>query len=649
MHYAIFKIIRGNAEDVDGEKGNFDYLMSNSSNYKHPDEETDTVEYWKGDVEDLESHVEHNGGVHLSDVPLYFNVARASKQGPFFDLRSIFDGAFVKTSPENALVCFRFDGNLCLFYIEPKNSSRKEMFSRILLARKEFAYGIQNDYFDHNNCVGWVRFGDEHCFKGPTVVMSSSEARFKAMDMVCSTDSPCINPNPTKARVIIVGAGIAGMTFAALMERAGIEYQVFERAAKVIPLGSALSIGANVMPLFEQLGILDEVLKNANPFSFSTGYSEDREVTRTLDYSPAETIGGFLPHIISRPILVDIITKLVPAHKVHYSKKILTCNQDDKGVIVSCSDNSSYQADIVVGADGAYSGVRQNLYRQLSNLNKLPKSDGVELPFNTTCLVGQTRPLDPEIYTHLKDNHCWFETTIGDNKPYAWVTFTTKFNTICWMVLEQLEQETSKERHKFDTEWGPEAADAMCKQVKDFPIPRNGMTIGDLIDQTPKELISKVMLEEKLFSTWYGGRMVLIGDGAVSAMQDAVTLANCIYELPENPTAAEITKVFKLYQDERYPFAKTAYDTSRRMASFVGQSWYNHIFRSLMKYVPKSVFTKSLNVMYSYRPQVSFLQPVQDRGIDKPAPQPSLVRARANAAARTAQVTNKSFEATSEM
>ncbi|KAF9103858.1 hypothetical protein BGX27_010331 [Mortierella sp. AM989] len=458
--------------------------------------------------------------------------------------------------------------------------------------------------------------------------------------MTASTEfSACTKPIPTKARVIIVGAGIGGMTFAALMERAGIEYQVFERAAKVKPLGSALSIGSNVMPLFEQLGILDEVLKNAKPFAFSTGYNEKREATRTLDYSPAEKIGGYLPHIISRPILFDILSKLVPTHKILYSKKILSCKQDDEGVIIACSDNSSYQADIIVGADGAYSGVRQNLYKQLANLGKLPKSDGVNLPFNSTCLVGQTRPLDPEVYTHLKDDHTWFETTIGENKPYAWITFTTRFNTICWMVLQQLDKETSKESDTFrNTEWGPEAAEAMCKQVKDLPVPRNGMTIGDLIELTPKEYVSKVMLEEKLFSTWYGGRMVLIGDGAVSAIHDAVALANCIYELPEYPTTAEISKAFKYYQEERYPLAKTAYDTSRRLASVVGQSWYSIALRAVMNYLPKSIFTKSLTVMYSYRPQVSFLQPVQDLGMVKPVPQASLTRARANAKARTAKV-----------
>ncbi|KAF9437058.1 hypothetical protein BGZ76_002128 [Entomortierella beljakovae] len=273
---AIFKIVGENksfAEDVDGDNGNYDYLMCNNIDYKHPDVVAETEkwaewcinefgidgfridalkhtsagfiahlldhvrkntkakdffavgEYWKNDVDDLEAHVESNGGIHLFDVPLHFNFARASKEGTTFDMRTIFDGTFVKVSPETAvtfidnhdtqpyqslesfvepwfkplaasLICLRFDGYPCLFYgdfygIEPKSddepdtgiAGRKEMFSRILLARKEFAYGPQNDYFDHANCIGWVRYGDEHHPKGLAVVMSNSEAGFKAMDV----------------------------------------------------------------------------------------------------------------------------------------------------------------------------------------------------------------------------------------------------------------------------------------------------------------------------------------------------------------------------------------------------------------------------------------------------------------------------------
>lgn len=45
-----------------------------------------------------------------------------------------------------------------------------------------------------------------------------------------------------------------------------------------------------------------------------------------------------------------------------------------------------------------------------------------------------------------------------------------------------------------------------------MPCPWGG-TIGEMIEDTPSHLISKVFLEEKNFKTWYNGRTVLIGDG----------------------------------------------------------------------------------------------------------------------------------------
>jgi len=52
----------------------------------------------------------------------------------------------------------------------------------------------------------------------------------------------------------------------------------------------------------------------------------------------------------------------------------------------------------------------------------------------------------------------------------------------------------------------------MCEKVRHIKAPF-GLTVGELIDVTPKETISKVMLEEKLFETWHHGRTVLLGDG----------------------------------------------------------------------------------------------------------------------------------------
>lgn len=83
-------------------------------------------------------------------------------------------------------------------------------------------------------------------------------------------------------------------------------------------------------------------------------------------------------------------------------------------------------------------------------------------------------------------------------------------------MIQILDENKSKEGSS-NSEWGPGAAEAMCNEVRDFKLHggKDGkvLTMGDMIDRTPKGMISKVMLEEKLFDTWYGGRTVLIGDG----------------------------------------------------------------------------------------------------------------------------------------
>jgi hypothetical protein len=90
------------------------------------------------------------------------------------------------------------------------------------------------------------------------------------------------------------------------------------------------------------------------------------------------------------------------------------------------------------------------------------------------------------------------------------------------MVLEHLSKKSTKNameqrfRDTNNSEWGDHPAQSMCDATRNFPLPLAGGkkgTLGDLYDETPKEYISKVMLEEKVFKTWYHRRYVLLGDG----------------------------------------------------------------------------------------------------------------------------------------
>lgn len=122
---------------------------------------------------------------------------------------------------------------------------------------------------------------------------------------------------------------------------------------------------------------------------------------------------------MARPVLYELILKLVPPCKILFDKKVLSISETDEMVLVRTGDNTAYEGDILVGADGAHSTVRQYMYEALKTEGKLPKSDQEDLPFSCTCLVGQTRVLDPEEFPLLREPVCQFLSVMSDDKPYS--------------------------------------------------------------------------------------------------------------------------------------------------------------------------------------------------------------------------------------
>ncbi|KAG0333144.1 hypothetical protein BG000_009443, partial [Podila horticola] len=308
-------------------------------------------------------------------------------------------------------------------------------------------------------------------------------------------------------------------------------------------------------------------------------------------------------------------------------KKTLAFQQSGKGVRIECSDNTAYHGDILVGADGAYSAVRQQLYRDLKVDKKLPLSDDVGLPFSCICLVGQTIPLNPDEFPALRTNVCDFNSVLGSESKCTY-----------------LDKDTYKDNDTFRTsEWSQEYADALCREVRVFKVPglRNGkpMTLGDYVDNTPREYTSKVTLEEIVFHTWFDGRTVLLGDachkinpagcmGATLAIHDAVTLANWISTL-EFATVDNLERMFKKYRAERHPVAKEAFKSSQMFMRNLGKNLLSVCVRETMKRLPPWLWKRIVYKMICHRSQVSFLPPVEDSAKVKAQYQRSLHKTRA--------------------
>ncbi len=186
-------------------------------------------EYWApGFLHLLTKYLDVTENVmHLFDSSLHHNLHRASRMGNNYDMRTIFDETLVMARPDKAvtlvdnhdtqplqsleapvepwfkpiayaLILLREKGYPCVFYPDLFGSIYKdhgrdgyeyEIFLNIvdgietmLKARKDFAYGIQRDYFDHANCIGWTREGDD-THSGCAVVLSNGDAGTKKMEI----------------------------------------------------------------------------------------------------------------------------------------------------------------------------------------------------------------------------------------------------------------------------------------------------------------------------------------------------------------------------------------------------------------------------------------------------------------------------------
>ncbi|KAG0318430.1 hypothetical protein BG000_004245 [Podila horticola] len=257
----------------------------------------------------------------------------------------------------------------------------------------------------------------------------------------------------------------------------------------------------------------------------------------------------------------------------------------------------------------------------MDELGLLPKEDKEEIPMTFLSMVGIAGPLNPEKYPTLKDTSgACFSSVLAKEKPQCWNTTKLKGNRIAWIVNHQLTSKESKEMFFRNSEWGPEANKTTIDEVYNYPLKEGGV-LGDLIDATDKDLISKVYYEEKLFTTWNHGRTVLIGDGAVSAIEDAIILVNCIYDI-ENVTYENIQAALTDFRAQRFSHAEFQVGLAKTFAKILfGQTRIERIMRKIVYNLPKWVQVKSHLKLAPYRPLVAFLPTPPNRATIKMLPQ----------------------------
>ncbi|KAF9113911.1 hypothetical protein BGX30_006782, partial [Mortierella sp. GBA39] len=117
------------------------------------------------------------------------------------------------------------------------------------------------------------------------------------------------------------------------------------------------------------------------------------------------------------------------------------------------------------------------------------------------------------------------------------------------------------------------------------------------------------------------------GHGAVTAMHDAIALANLLYALPSR-TGEEVTKIFEEYHTERLPAVQVSFKNSQLMSKFMEKSLVGAIILFLITHMPMWLWRLALAQTVKIRPQVGFLSNIPLRGTVTPIISPSEQKAR---------------------
>ncbi|EER23620.1 FAD dependent oxidoreductase domain containing protein [Coccidioides posadasii C735 delta SOWgp] len=419
----------------------------------------------------------------------------------------------------------------------------------------------------------------------------------------------------TPFKVIVVGAGVAGLTLAHCLEKANIDYVVLDKGIVAPPFGTTITMQPHGCRILDQLGCLDAVLSQCSTMKgcscrTSTGkvYAENRFFEVIQQYSGYSTCT-----LDRRVFLRTLYNQLRDKSKVLERCRVENIIEETGIVKVLLADGTEHVGNLVVGADGVHSKVRELMWDKANRAipGSISAAEKRSMATTYNALIAMCPPV-PGLSKHD------MEITSGNGFSFLLLCQPTFITFIAHCKLPEAKRYRWPNRGKYTEE----EMEALASKLADCPVTET-VLFGELWrSRTKGQLIS---LEEGVLKHWFFGRIVLAGDaihkitpnsalGGCTAMESVVSIANAIHGLVhahpnKEPSDVEIRDALQHYQDSRLDRVKGIVEFGAKMTRLQAyDGWWNYITqRWITPVIGLDCLARDASRLFSGTPKLNYV------------------------------------------
>lgn len=328
-------------------------------------------------------------------------------------------------------------------------------------------------------------------------------------------------------KIAIAGAGIGGLAAALCLHEKGFEVQVFELVEALRPLGVGINLAPHGSGVLHGLGLgdaLDDIAIRTRAIEYRTRFghliqSDPRSVEAGFEYPQYSVHRGELQFL-----LLDAVRERLGTNTVALDKAVTRVAQDNRAVRIGFADGSSYESDLLIGADGFRSKVREYLH----------PTEGPAHYEGTMMWRGAN------LQAPFADGRTMFIAGDHDVKfvcyPISGRAAREGKALVNWVAEVRHDQPRAAD----EADWTREGDRDFIAEFSGFHMPE--IDISELLRNT-RRINKYPMIDRDPLRWWTQGRVTLLGDaahpmypmganGASQATVDARVLADCLAEQP---------------------------------------------------------------------------------------------------------------------